>query len=817
MAQALIQRSFAGGEIAPALYGRADQAKYQTGLKTCRNFYIRKEGGVTNRPGSGLVEEIKVSATGAYFITFIYNNSQTYVIEAGAGYFRFYRNGAQIVVSGVAAYNGATAYVIGDLVVSGGVNYYCIAATTGNAPPNATYWYALTSDIYEIPTPYALADIPLIKFVQSADIVTLTHPTYDQRELTRTAHTNWKLQTITFAPSISAPTGLANTGAAGATYTYAVTAVKSETYEESLQSANTTTSSVASAGAPVTITWAAVTGAQEYNVYKVLNGVYGYIGVAVGTSFADTGITSDVTNTPPVTRNPFSGSGNFPATAGYYQQRRLFGRTDNAIEKIWTTRSGMSKNLTISSPLQSDDAVTFSLVGRKVSEIRHLFDIGVLVVLTSTGEWIVEGDADGILRADQPPNPRQIGYNGSADLMPLVITDSLLYVQARGTIVRDLRNEVSSTGKSAYTGRDLTVFATHLFLGYSISRWAFAQVPNSIIWAVRSDGALLSLTYLREHEIWGWSIHDTDGVYEDICVVPEGSDDVVYAIVKRTINGATKRYIERFPSRQFTNILTDAIFLDSYLTYDGRNTGSRTMTLSTGATWTVDDTITVTSSTGYFVAGDVGNDIVFTDADYNITLAINITGYTSATVVTGTPSKTVPVALRSTATTAWGKAVDQLSGLDHLEAKDVGVFADGNVVANPNNDAYEVITVAAGAIALDRRYLIIHVGLPYLCDFETLDLDVEGTQVRNKKKDITAIDLILLESRGVFAGPDFDTLDEMVAEPISDYDSPWPLVSGLVSMPIASTWENNGSFVVRQKDPLPLTILAAIPNGDIGG
>src|SRR5262249_38902702 len=120
----VIQRSFAGGELSPSMYGRADQTKYQTGLKTCRNFQVLKHGGVANRIGSGMIAEVLDSDVRTYAIKFVFNAEQTYFIEVGEEYLRFVRSGARIVVSGVAAYNGGTTYDIADLVVYNGVNYY---------------------------------------------------------------------------------------------------------------------------------------------------------------------------------------------------------------------------------------------------------------------------------------------------------------------------------------------------------------------------------------------------------------------------------------------------------------------------------------------------------------------------------------------------------------------------------------------------------------------------------------------------------------------------------------------------------------------
>src|SRR5256885_10850288 len=136
-----MQRTFASGEIGPTLYGGADPGLYQRALAACRNFIVMRGGGVANRPGTEYVATVKDSTTLTHLLKFVYNATDTYIIEAGQFYFRFHRLGAPVLVSGVAAWNGATAYVVGDLVVQGGGNYYCILAHTNHVPPNATYWY----------------------------------------------------------------------------------------------------------------------------------------------------------------------------------------------------------------------------------------------------------------------------------------------------------------------------------------------------------------------------------------------------------------------------------------------------------------------------------------------------------------------------------------------------------------------------------------------------------------------------------------------------------------------------------------------------
>jgi hypothetical protein len=764
MTSSIIQRSFAAGELGPPLYGRADQTKYQTGLRTCRNFLVMRHGGVTNRTGSKFIAEVKDSGTRTYLTKFVFNDEQTYVIEMGDLYFRFYREGAQLL--------------------------------SGGSP-------------YEIVTPYAAADLALLKFVQSGDIITITHPGYAPRELARTGHTAWTLTAITFAPTITAPGAPAITtmGPGTTTWRYVVTAVKAETYEESVASvAGTNIGDPAAAATPHTMTWAAVAGAAEYNVYMESpadSGTYGLVGVATNAAFTNAGITPDTSITPPITRNPFAGAGDFPGTATYYQQRRMFAASTNNPETVHGSRTGMPKNFGISSPLQDDDAVTFTMKGRKVNEVRHMIEVDNLVILSSGGEWIVEGDSDGVLRANQPPNLKQRSYNGASDVMPVIVGNTIVYVQARGTILRDFRQDLIKGSES----KDLSIYSPHLFEGFTIDRMDYAQIPHSIVWCVRSDGYLLGLTYLREHELAGWHRHDTTGVYEDVVCVPEGEEDAVYVIVRRTVGGVPRRYVERFASRRVTDVGVDALFLDSFLTYDGRNTTATMMTVtSTTGGWTHDDELIVTASGAYFAAGDVGNVMIVRLGDAET--RIQIASFTSNIIVRGFPERDVPVAVRSLATLDWSKAVDSVSGLSHLEGLTVGILADGNVLS--------ATTVSGGAIAnLGRCYEVIHVGLPYDCDFETLDLDADGQQVRDSKKNVTSVSLLVEKSRGGGIGPDATRLSEVKTEtPIGD---PLALVSGVVEVNIASTWRQSGRFFVRQSDPLPLTILSAIPSGTVGG
>ncbi|MGL4350142.1 MAG: hypothetical protein ACRCT2_06175, partial [Plesiomonas shigelloides] len=139
-------RSFAGGEVTPELVARTDLVKVVTGLEKCLNMIVLPQGPVQNRPGFRFVRQAKFADVNkrVRMLPFVFSDSQSLAMEFGDQYIRFHTNGGTLQVSGVAAYNGATAYEVGDLVAQAGVNYYCKASTTGNAPPNATFWYPLT-------------------------------------------------------------------------------------------------------------------------------------------------------------------------------------------------------------------------------------------------------------------------------------------------------------------------------------------------------------------------------------------------------------------------------------------------------------------------------------------------------------------------------------------------------------------------------------------------------------------------------------------------------------------------------------------------
>ena len=526
-----LQRSFAGGEISPEMYGRIDDSKYQSGLAICRNMIAKPQGPVQNRPGFAFVRAVKDSTKKVRLIPFTYSTTQTMILECGAGYFRFHTQGATLM--------------------SGGVPY-------------------------EITNPYAEADLFDLHYVQSADVLTIVHPNYAPMELRRLGATSWTLTTLSFAASISAPTGvtatatvITGTGAPTAptltAMNYVVTAIAADGVSESAASATATcNNNIYVTGDYNTIAWSAVTGASRYNVYKQQGGLYGYIGQTTGLSIVDNNIATDMSKTPPIYDSIFASSGNYPGAVSYFEQRRCFAATTNDPQTIWMTKSGTESDMSYALPIRDDDRIKFRVAAREANTIRHIVPLTQLLLLTGAAEWRVTSvNSDAITPTSISVRPQS--YIGASNVQPVVINNNLIYGAARGGHVRECAYSWQANG---FVSGDLSLRAAHLFDSYDITDMAYAKAPIPLVWMVSTNGKLLGLTYVPEQQIGAWHSHDTDGVFESCAVVAEGGEDYLYCVIRRTVNGSSVRYVERMASRQFVDP-ADAFFVDAGLTYSG--------------------------------------------------------------------------------------------------------------------------------------------------------------------------------------------------------------------------------------------------------
>lgn len=521
-------RSFAAGEITPELFGRVDLDQFQTGLALCRNFITLPHGPAVNRAGTAFVLATKNSATRSRMIPFTFSITQTMALEFGVNYIRFHTNGQTLLTA------------------------------DGTA-------------VYEVATPYAEADLFDLHYVQSADVMTIVHQNYPPMELRRLGASNWTLTTISFVSSMLPPTavtGIATHGTTGTPnyvdYLYCLTALSS-TGEESLVSPTVTLNNdLTLAGYTNTVTWdpSPSTSVARYNLYRKYQGLFAFIGQTEASdarSFVDNNIVPDTATTPPELTNPFTGPNNFPGAVSYEQQRRVFASTITLPQTMWMTRTGTESNLSASTPSRDTDALVFRIAAREANTIRHIVPLSELVLLTSSAEWAVT--ANGSATQALTPSTLSVqpqGYTGSSNVVPVTVSNSLLYAMALGGHIGEMTFNYYAGG---YITQDISLMAPHLFDFFTIVDMAYAKAPYPIVWCVSSNGTLLGLTYSPANKVSAWHHHDTDGAFESVCVVTEGSESVLYTIVNRKINGTQVRYVERMHSRQ-VEVLTDSFFVD---------------------------------------------------------------------------------------------------------------------------------------------------------------------------------------------------------------------------------------------------------------
>lgn len=518
----LLCASFSGGEIAKTLYARTNIEKYQSCAKILKNFMVKVHGGLEKRSGSYFLSKVKNKSHPSRLITFQFSTSQGYALEFSDKVMRVFS--------------------LDGLVVND------------------------DKTDYELAIPYDIDEVWQMKTEQSADVVFIFHPSHPPRMLKRYDHNDWRLEDMKFEPEVKAPTNLTATAKAEGSnfYKYKVSAISESKGEESLPAEVSLNSAELSSANTITVKWDRVALCKKYSVYRYSNGMYGWISTVVDEEQAgqlemiDNNVKVDFSVTPPTKRNPFDGPDKYPSTGTIHEQRMCVGATYEDSEAIETSKPSNYSNFTMSNPLSDDDAISIKAAGQKVNTIYDFISLSELLVTTANGIWKVSSSRDVNFLTPKSAKVKQQNYYQCQNIKPLIIGNVAVYLEENR--VRTLGYSLEADG---YDGSDISIFASHLFLGRKIVDWIYVSKTSQIL-IVFEDGGLVTLTFVPEHKLFAFTRYETKGWFESICAVKDGGDEAVVAVVMREIGKNNyERYIEKFViSDVIENKDDDFLFLD---------------------------------------------------------------------------------------------------------------------------------------------------------------------------------------------------------------------------------------------------------------
>lgn len=560
-----IQNSFNAGELSPLLKGRIDLEKYRNGCETMLNFLPQIAGPARKRPGTRFVREVKDSTKKVRLIPFEFSNEQAYVLEFGQNYIRFYANGG-ILLDG------------------------------SNNP-------------YEIASPYGADEVYLIDYAQSADVVYLTHPEYPPQKLSRFGSTNWTLAPVNFKDppfndintdtttmSASAVTGAITITASTSIFTAddvggfvkfeAILASKYDRWEPGktvvagdLRQYEGNLYRAAGGGStggrpPIHTEGTESDGTVSWGF---VNNGYGYAQITAYTSATVVNATvikelpsMALSATTKWAQSAWSKSRGYPRAVIFYEDRLWFAGSFNRPQTLWASTTGDYENHQYGT--NDDDALNYTINTQDMNAIQWLSAGKVLGIGTLNGEFTLSASniSDPVTPTDVKILP-QTTYGSAEGVRPQRIGGAILFLQRAG---RKIREYVYNFETDSYVAPNLNVLADHI-VRQGVSQIAYQQEPYQIVWAARNDGILVGMTYERAEDVVGWHQHSIGGIVESVVTIPhwDGDQDVLWLVVKRTVNGQEKRYIE-YMEKYFDNEYS--FFVDSGLTYDGSPTSTLT-------------------------------------------------------------------------------------------------------------------------------------------------------------------------------------------------------------------------------------------------
>ncbi len=538
-----MQNSFNAGELSPRLLGRTDIDKYASGAKLIQNFVVQAQGGLKHRSGARFVSEVFNSNNKTKLVPFIVSTIQGYMLEFSNNLLRFYKDE--------------------DIITSGG------------------------SPVTLVMT-YTTAQISELTFAQTVDALYICHAAHPTAKLTRTSDIAWSLADVDFQDGPYLAENLTTT-------TFTPTAA---TGNDILLTASSTVGINGGDGFKTTDVGRLVrikkagTGTDIIGWAKIIT-FLSTVTVKIDIKVDFAGTTSEAE-----WRLGAFGTATdigFPTVLVFYEQRLWLGANPGAAQTIYG--SIISEFETYSptdfdAAVLDDSGIVYTIAADQSNVIRWMDSTRTMILGTSGGIWPVQ--ATTTLEPITPTNIqiKRSDVAGAAAVRPVHVDDISVYISST-------KRQVLSVGyegdRDSFIAEDLTLLADHISQS-GIDEIAYAREPHSVIWCVRNDGILIAITNVTAQRVFAWHRHIIggtfgagDAVVESVAVIPSSPGDPsstgrsniphdqVWLIVKRTIDGVTKRYVE-FIEDDFsdTDVLEDSFYVDSGLTYDGVATATIT-------------------------------------------------------------------------------------------------------------------------------------------------------------------------------------------------------------------------------------------------
>lgn len=580
-----IQTNLTAGEFSPKLEGRVDITKYFNAAKSLENFLIAPSGGIDRRPGSQFVATGKFADKKVRLVPFEFSTEQTYILEFGDLYIRFYRDegvlteasfaisavtqaNPGVVTSATHSYSNGDTVIINDIVGMTELNgkRFIVANVTATTfeltdidgvDVDTSGFTAYVSGgtverVLEIASPYTEAQLFDLQFAQSADVLFIVHRDVQQRKLQRFADTSWVLDTIDTVGGPYQPLNLDTTH-------------------------TMTPSATTGIGITVTSSTAFFNANMVGALLKIgglVSSVQGYVKITGFTN--DTTVTADVVATLDGTgatdnwaMGSFSVDAGFPSTVTFHEQRLWYGGTRLEPQTVKASVTLEFENFT---PGANDvDALDYQIATEQVNAIRWLSSGRGLAIGTTGGAFVLSTGNDFTPITPTNVQVRRETTFGSELIIPAVIGNFQYYVQRGGRKLREFQYNFDIDRHKSF---DMTLLSEHITES-GLVQMDFALNPNSVLWAVRADGEIAALTRQIDQEVIGWTRQIPGATiagsssYESVASIPVGEDDQIWVSVERTINGTSRRYIEFLQDLDFGTDQDDAFFVDSGLTYSG--------------------------------------------------------------------------------------------------------------------------------------------------------------------------------------------------------------------------------------------------------